>query len=154
MNNDDEHFGELLRNVPFDDAYRLQHRDDVCERALRAFDEAAAPGSITVADRLDPGRSRFTRRRVVQIAAIAAVAASVCAVMLVWQGSSRDPFGNHPPREGQIVRTEAQRRADENLLAALSQLHEIADDRAAATFDYGIEVCLMDHDIQIASMGQ
>ncbi len=154
MNHDDERFGELLRNVPFDDAFRQQHFDDVCERALRAFDQAAIQGPITVANRTDPRRSWFTRRRVVRIAVAVAVAASIGAVMLTWQRGGSDPWGSDTPAGRPVVRTEAQRQADENLLAAVSVLNELADDRTAPGFDRGIEVCLVDRDAQIAFVEQ
>jgi hypothetical protein len=148
MNHEEQRFAEMLKSAPFDDAYRPQHRDDVCERALRAFDEAAAQRPLTVADRTNPPRRFITRRRAIQLTAAAAIAASLAAVLLTWQPT------NDPPRGNPVAQSEAQRRADESLLAAVSVLNDLADDRDSVAFDRAFAVCLIDREGQIALADQ
>ena len=61
MKNADENFGDMLSSCPFDDSNREEHRREVRERAMRAFDESAATPMLTVAAGEETPQ-RWTRR--------------------------------------------------------------------------------------------
>ena len=97
MKNADENFGDMLSRCPFDDSIREEHRREVRERAMRAFDESAATPMLTVAVR-EQSPQRWTQRRTVRAALAMAVAASLGWAIFAW----REPAG---PQEAPVVVT-------------------------------------------------
>lgn len=150
MKNADENFGDMLSSCPFDDSIREEHRREVRERAMRAFDESAATPMLTVADR-EQSPQRRTRRRTVRAALAMAVAASLGWAIFAWQepaGPGETPaVATHQPAEARLKSREL---ADERLVAALDLLSTFDDEQAALTFAQGIEVCVRERDWQLA----
>ena len=149
MKNADENLGDMLAGCPFDDSIREEHRREVRERAMRAFDESAATPMPTVAGRKQPPQ-RWTQRRTVRAALAMAVAASLGWAIFAW----REPAG---PQEAPVVvahqptdaRLKSRELADERLVAALDLLSTFDDEQAALTFSQGIEVCVRERDGQL-----
>ena len=150
MKNADENFGDMLAGCPFDDSIREEHRREVRERAMQAFDESAATRLLTVADR-EQSPQRWTQRRTVRAALAMAVAASLGWAIFAW----REPSG---PQEAPVVaahqptdaRLKSRELADERLVAALDLLSTFDDEQAALTFAQGVEVCVRERDGQLA----
>lgn len=154
MNGAEDSFRELLTDAPFDDSYRGAHRDEARERALRAFDDAATAGVIALGLGHSSLRQSF-RRRAVRIAAISAVAASLCGALITWHersGTASSPGKSADPIAASQFKALA--LADQKLVAALNLLSDFDDDRADATFDRGVQACLGEHYSQIASLGE
>jgi hypothetical protein len=141
MNNAEDTIRQLLADAPFDDSYRREHRDEVRERALLAFDEAAADRIPTTLGVEDVSPRRSTRRRVARLGLAAAIAASLVGVLAAWYGGAD---------RSTTAQGEAIAQADRRFIASLQQLNDFKDDQLAAAFDVGIDACLSEHYYQTA----
>jgi len=141
MNNAEDTIRQLLADVPFDDSHRREHRDEVRERALLVFDEAAADRIPTTLSVDDASPGRFARRRVVRLGLAAAIAASLVGVLAAWYGSA----DRSTPAQGEAIA-----QADRRFIASLERLNDFEDDQLAAAFDVGIDACLSEHNYQTA----
>jgi len=141
MNNAEDTIRQLLADAPFDDSYRREHRNEVRERALLAFDEAAADRVSTTLVVEDASPRRSTRRRVARLGLAAAIAASLVGVLAAWYGGA----DRSTPAQGEAIA-----QADRRFIASLKRLSDFEDDQLAAAFDVGVDACLSEHYYQTA----
>lgn len=154
MNNPEDNFRELLTDAPFDGSYRDEHRNEVRERALRAFDEVAAGGAPATVSLGDSSRRQFSRRRAVRMAAALVAAASLCGALVAWhERSDKASSPSESPDRRVASQSDARALADQKLVASLNLLSGF-DEEGTTTFDRGVQVCLGEHYSRIASMGQ
>ena len=152
MSNADDNFGELLRGCSFDDSIRDAHRREVRERAMQAFDAAAAaPTQASVVERTES--QRWTKRQLLRRSLAMAVAASLLWGLMAWRQA---PGPSAEPSEEQmqlaIARSAARNAADDRLVAAIDLLSTFSDEHAAQTFVQGIDVCVSEHNGQLTAI--
>ena len=87
MNDDELGFRDRLNELPFDDSCRQEHREQLRERVLAAFDAARTDPSPLPVPRAYLNWSKFMSRPVRRFAAAALIAASLCAVYLSFFGA-------------------------------------------------------------------
>lgn len=150
MNDNEKRFREMLSDLPFDATPRSEHLDSLRELVLGAFDEASAEASLVKVELREPSQRRSTRRPVVWKSLTAVVAASVLGVLAALHGSFDDASA---PNRSPTEQSHALTAADQNLVAALSQLSEYDEENVASTFDLGIQVCLVEFDLNSSRFG-
>jgi outer membrane lipoprotein-sorting protein len=82
MNDDELIFRDRLNNLPFDDSCRQEHREQLREHVLAAFDESQIDPSPRRIPRPYSNWREIMRRPVPRLAAAVLIAASLCAVYL------------------------------------------------------------------------
>lgn len=87
MNDDELSFRDRLNELPFDDSCRQEHREQLRERVLAAFDEAQTDLSPRPVPRTYSNWREFMSRPVPRFAAAVLIAASLCAVILSLFGT-------------------------------------------------------------------
>ena len=151
--NADDNFGDMLAGCPFDDSIREEHRREVRERAMRAFDESLAAPTLTVAVR-EPSSRGWAPRRVVRAALSMAVAASLAWAIFAWRQPAGPPVASGDAAN-QLAAAQLKQReaADARLVAALDLLSAFDEEQAALTFAQGVEVCVRERDGRLAGEG-
>lgn len=152
MSNADDNFGDLLQGCAFDDSIRDAHRREVRERAMQAFDEAAAaPTQAVVVERSAP--KRLTKRQLVRRSLTMAVAASLLWGLITWRQA---PGPADEPSEQLVqlaaARAEARNAADDRLAAGIGLLSMLSDEHAARTFAHGMDVCVSEHNGRLTAI--
>jgi hypothetical protein len=140
MNDAQKRLGELLADAPTDDAFRTKHRDAVRVLALHAFDEAtnACTSTTVAAKSIGP-----PRRRIRTFAYGAVIAASVFGVLVAWLWVDPSSDGAFSPGARGV--------ADSRFLAAIAALDAFDEDGEFATFDQGVQACLNERLLEVAS---
>ncbi|BBO33555.1 hypothetical protein [Lacipirellula parvula] len=157
MNEANDNFGELLQGCAFDDSIREQHRREVRERAMQAFDEAAAAArtSAVVVERpaSKDWTQRWTKRQLVRRSLAMAVAASLLWGLNMWRlapGPSAEP--SEQLMQLAAARSSARDAADERLATAIDLLSTFNDEHAAQAFAQGIDVCVSEHNGRLTAI--
>ncbi len=140
MNDAHKGLGELLADAPTDDVFRAEHRDAVRVLALHAFDEVtnACTSTTVAAKSIGP-----PRRRIRTFAYGAVIAASVFGVLAAWPWAKPSSDGSYNPGARGV--------ADSRFLAAIAALDAFDEDGDSATFNLGVQACLNERLLEIAS---
>lgn len=152
MKRADDNFGDMLAACPFDDSIREEHRREVRERAMRAFDESAAAETATIRER---SPRRLAPRHALRAGLAMAVAASLAWAIFVWRQPAGPPVapGDAAQQLADAQLKQQRKAANDQLVAALNVLSAFDEERAALTFAQGVDICVRERDGRLAGEG-